>query len=139
MCGKEPVKWSEWLIPSVAAIAGVVAGLVATLLTTGFLEERKLTQQRQSEAVAAYLQSAWGGTAEADGYEFIRKLSLLSVYAPPETLEKIRDYNNSGCAEQNDQEEKCRSLWVSVVAELREAVGVEPVEEKTVKELLWGS
>lgn len=129
---------SNWLIPSSAALVGALAGLVVTLLTTGYLEAEKLSKQRRSEAVASYLQAAWGGSSDEDNLDFIRKLSLLSVYAPPSVLKTVHEYGVSNCTEIGDSEPRCKQLWVSVVTEMRTLVGSEPVSDTILRELLWG-
>ena len=132
-------KISDWLIPSAAALVGALAGLIVTLLTTGYLEESKLAEQRQSEAVAAYIEAAWGDSSAEDESDFVRKLSLLSVYASKDVVEKVRGYGISGCVESSDTEPKCKQLWVSIVVALRSLVGSEPVPDDTLRELLWGN
>ena len=139
-----------WLIPTAAAVAGSMAGVLATIYATGFVEAEKATAQRRSEALAAYLEAAWGGApsecdgaadceraAEAAALDFTRKLSLLSVYGSEELLRAVVTYHSSGCIEHTDA--VCRAEWAKVVNAARFWVGEREAPAVLIGDLLWGA
>jgi hypothetical protein len=132
----KPSSAFDRLFPVVTALIGVAAGSAATLITARHVESLRLAETRTSQALADYLEAAWGGSK--DQTDYTRKLSLLSVYASKRVLDAVRAYQATDCAAKGDPPGRCRELWAKVVSELRSANGREPVPEEQVIELIWG-
>ena len=125
-------------LPRCDGALGVAAGSAATLLTAGHVESVRLAETRSSQAVAAYLETAWGGSETQDQSDFTRKLSLLSVYASRSVLDAVRAYQATDCAAKADPPGPCRQLWAKVVRELRADNARDEVPEEEIVELIWG-
>lgn len=129
----------EPYLPAIFGVLGTVLGAVIALTSAGFVESRKQYETHKVEAVAAYLQSSWGGPSNAGQLELLRTISLLSVYAPREVLEIVDSYQATDCASSGDQTQECKEKWAEVVIKLRSMVNADAVVPELVTRVLWGA
>jgi len=131
------ILWDK-MFPVIAAIVGTLLGSGVTLVGTGYVESQKLVEQRKARAVAEFLEASWGGSSEAEHFNYTRKVTLLSAYAPSAVLEAIRSYHSTDCVKLGDDSARCRRLWAKVVKELRKMANADDVSEELVVEMIYG-
>ncbi len=129
----------EKVFPAILGIVGTLLGSAITLVSTGYVESHKVVEQQRSQAIAQYIEAAWGEPSKAeDQWNYTRKLSVLSAYAPRRVLEAIRKYHSTDCARTGDKTQDCRQLWAKVVKELRPMTNADDASEDVLVEVIWG-
>ncbi len=118
------------------AIVGAMIGTGLTLLTTRYLEGVKISEREKFAAISQYMQAAWGDGNPGD-YDYIRKLTLLSAYAPEHVVVAVNDYQKSGCSSQFTR--ACQLEWVTVLTELRAFAGADEIDPEILRQLTYSN
>ena len=124
--------------PHVAGLAGLIMVFGLGFYFNAAMEAEKAAEQRKFEAVSTFLQFAWGSESAKDQLAYIRSLSQLAAFAPPELLEAVRAYHGDANCDGADVARACQERWARVIAETRAFIGAEPISDALIIDIAYG-
>jgi hypothetical protein len=117
----------------VPALIGAVVGLLS-FFSAGWLEGEKQFEIKKADAYVEFIQKAWG----TDQIAYIRPISAITVYAPPDVLDSFAAYRSQGTCGGEPEPPECQDLWAKMVNAMRRSLNGSDANRQSIVDALWG-